>query len=204
MEGRGDPTGEPRPSLAAPMAASAVRRPRLRGPVAPALRGLKGAHGTSHKSQLRSDLRRLPWTSLDPASLRGGFAGSKAKAAQGTAKGFARRGERMGRTGPGEETGMHELMPKELAATVPPLYATEGEAEPIARVKLFSSFNGWTWLVTEYDPESGEAFGLVKGLEEEWGYFSIREMEALNRSKGFGVVERDLSFEPKPVSEARR
>lgn len=99
---------------------------------------------------------------------------------------------------------MHELMPKELAATVPPLYATEGEAEPIARVKLFSSFNGWTWLVTEYDPESGEAFGLVKGLEEEWGYFSIREMEALNRSKGFGVVERDLSFEPKPVSEARR
>lgn len=99
---------------------------------------------------------------------------------------------------------MHELMPEELAATVPPLYATEWEAEPIARVKLFSCFNGWTWLVTEYDPESGEAFGLVKGFEEEWGYFSIREMEALNRSKGFCVIERDLSFEPKPVSDARK
>lgn len=37
-------------------------------------------------------------TSLDPASLRGGFAGSKAKAARGTANGFARKGEMMGRT----------------------------------------------------------------------------------------------------------
>lgn len=74
----------------------------------------------------------MPWTSLDPASLRGGFAESKAKAAQGTAKGFARKGKRMGPQGPGEETGMQELIPKELAATVPALYATEDEAEPIA------------------------------------------------------------------------
>ncbi|RHD55617.1 DUF2958 domain-containing protein [Collinsella intestinalis] len=169
----------------------------------PALHGLKGAHGTSHKSPLRSDWWRLPRTSLDPASLRGGFAESKAKAAQGAAKGFARKGERMGPRGPGEETGMQELIPKELAAAVPPLYATEDEAEPIARVKLFSCFNGWTWLVTEYDPESGEAYGLVKGFEEEWGYFSIREMEEVNRSKGFNVIERDFCFEPKPVSEAR-
>lgn len=98
---------------------------------------------------------------------------------------------------------MQKLMPKRLAATVPPLYATDGEDDSIARVRLFS-LSGWVWLVTEYDVESGEAFGLVRGLEEEWGYFSIREMEALNRSKGFDVVERDLSFEPKPVSEARR
>lgn len=98
---------------------------------------------------------------------------------------------------------MRELIPKEMAAGIPPLYATEEEADPIARVRLFS-LSGWMWLVTEYDAERGEAFGLVRGFEEEWGYFSIREMEALNRSKGFDVVERDLHFEPKPVSEARR
>lgn len=98
---------------------------------------------------------------------------------------------------------MQELMPKELAETVPPLYATEDEGDPIARVKLFSCFNGWTWLVTECDPDSGEAFGLVKGFEEEWGYFSIREMEEVNRSKGIGVIERDLYFEPAPVSRVR-
>lgn len=55
MEGRGDPTGEPRPSLAMPVAASAVRRPRLRGPVAPALRGLKGVHG--NLAQISAALR---------------------------------------------------------------------------------------------------------------------------------------------------
>ena len=98
---------------------------------------------------------------------------------------------------------MQELMPEEVAVGIPPLYATEEEADPIARVRLFS-LSGWVWLVAEYDPESGEAFGLVRGFGEEWGYFSIREMEALNRSNGFDVVERDLSFEPKPVSEARR
>ena len=43
----------------------------------------------------------------------------------------------------------------------------------------------------------------MKGFEEEWGYFSIREMEEVNRSKGFNVIERDFCFEPKPVSEAR-
>lgn len=62
---------------------------------------------------------------------------------------------------------MQELMPKRVAATVPPLYATEDEGDPIARVKLFSSVSAWTWYVTEYDPATGEAFGLVEGFADE-------------------------------------
>lgn len=80
----------------------------------------------------------------------------------------------------GKETEMQELMPEEVAATVPPLYATE------------------------YDPATGETFGLIEGLADEWGYFSIPEFEALNRAKGFGVIERDEHFEPAPVREVRR
>lgn len=99
---------------------------------------------------------------------------------------------------------MQELMPKGVAATVPPLYATEDEADPVARVKLFSCVSGWTWYVTEYDPATGEAFGLVEGFADEWGYFSIPEMEALNRSRGLSVVERDALFEPAPVGRVRR
>ena len=99
---------------------------------------------------------------------------------------------------------MQELMPKGVAATVPPLYATEGDRDPVARVRLFSCVSGWTWYVTEYDPATGEAFGLVDGFESEWGYFSIREMEELNRSYGFGVVERDVLFGPAPVSTVGR
>ena len=99
---------------------------------------------------------------------------------------------------------MQELMPEEVAATVPPLYATEEERDPVARVRLFSSVSGWTWYVTEYDPATGEAFGLVEGFADEWGYFSIPELEALNRAKGFGVIGRDGGFEPAPVREVRR
>ena len=52
--------------------------PRLRGRVAPPLRRVKGAHETPHKPPLRSGWWRSSWTSLDPSSLRCGFAGSKA------------------------------------------------------------------------------------------------------------------------------
>ena len=97
---------------------------------------------------------------------------------------------------------MQELMPKGVAAKVPPLYATEREDDPVARVKLFS--RAWTWYVTEYDPATGEAFGFVEGFADEWGYFDVRDLEALNRAKGYNVVERDEHFEPAPVSRVRR
>lgn len=69
---------------------------------------------------------------------------------------------------------------------------------------MVSCLNGWDWWMTEYDPGTREAFGLVQGFADEWGYFSIAEMEELNRSKGFNVVEREGYFKPKPVSECRR
>lgn len=65
----------------------------LSGGVAPALRGVKGGHETSHKSALRSDWWRSSRTSLDSASLRGGFAGSKAKAPQGSAEALPAGGD---------------------------------------------------------------------------------------------------------------
>lgn len=85
---------------------------------------------------------------------------------------------------------------------MPPLCATEGEADHVARVKLFS--RAWTWYVTEYDPATGEAFGFVEGFADEWGYFDVRDLEALNRAKGYNVVQRDEHFEPAPVSRVRR
>lgn len=101
---------------------------------------------------------------------------------------------------------MQELMTEELAMSLPPLYSTEEVADPVALVHYFSCASGWDWWLTEYDPETGEAFGLVRGFAEEWGYFSLREMEGLNRSRGLNVVERDEHFEPTPASalEGRR
>ncbi len=97
-----------------------------------------------------------------------------------------------------------ELMTEELARTIPPLYATEGEADPVARAHYFCCLNGWDWYATEYDPETGDCFGMVVGFEVEWGYFSLRELEAVNRGLGFCAVERDLHFEPQPTSQVAR
>ena len=93
------------------------------------------------------------------------------------------------------------LIPDEVAATIPALGATEECEAPLAAVHLSTPAGGWDWYLTEYDPETGEAFGLVRGIETEWGYFSVSEMEGLNRSRGASLVERDLHFAPRPARE---
>ena len=72
----------------------------------------------------------------------------------------------------------HQLMTRELADTIPPLYANDGADDPdavVARVKLFSPYNGWRWYITEWDAETGLCFGLVEGFEVELGYFDLTE-----------------------------
>ena len=39
------------------------------------------------------------------------------------------------------------------------------------------------WYMTEYDRESGDAFGLVLGIEPEWGYFNLNELKELNAQR---------------------
>lgn len=91
-------------------------------------------------------------------------------------------------------------MTEVLAEGLPPLYATEGEGDPMALVYYFSCLSGWDWCLTECDPEPGEAFGIVRGFETEWGYFSLCETKRLNRSRGFNAVECDELFEPTRAS----
>lgn len=99
---------------------------------------------------------------------------------------------------------MQQLMTEEIAKTVPSLYEQDGADDPIVHVHYFSCVNGWDWYLTEYDPRTGEAFGLVEGYDDELGYFSIKEMAELNRQMGFAAVERDEHFSPKPLSAVRR
>ena len=60
----------------------------------------------------------------------------------------------------------HKLMTKELAETIPPLYANDGADDPdavVARAKLFSPYNGWRWYITEWDPGPEHASALSRG-----------------------------------------
>lgn len=94
----------------------------------------------------------------------------------------------------------HVLMPAEIAHWLPPLYATENAADPIAYVKLFTPDSSFTWYVVEYDPEQRLCFGLVVGRERELGYFSLTELEALRGPLGL-PVERDLSWQSERISK---
>ena len=101
----------------------------------------------------------------------------------------------------------HKLMTKELADTIPPLYANDGADNPdsvIARVKLFSPYNGWRWYITEWDAETGECFGLVEGFETELGYFDLTELAETTVFGGIPAIERDLYWTPKTIGEIRR
>jgi hypothetical protein len=96
-----------------------------------------------------------------------------------------------------------KLMTKELASKIPALGAQDSLGDKaIVHAKFFTAWSNWTWLVLEYDPLERMCFGLVKGLEDELGYFSLDEIEALKGPGGMRV-ERDLYFTPKTLGECR-
>lgn len=95
-----------------------------------------------------------------------------------------------------------KLLTEELRAQLPPLYAQEKEKDPMVHAKFFCPWSNWTWYVTEGRQEEDDFifFGLVIGLEREWGYFALRELESV-RGPGGLRIERDLHFRPKRKSE---
>jgi hypothetical protein len=97
-----------------------------------------------------------------------------------------------------------QLMTDELKARLPRLGATDDQDDPVAQLHLFHIPSGWDWYVVEYDPETGACFGLVKGHEAELGYFSLPELEAQAPGLMGLKVERDLYFDPAPLSALRR
>jgi hypothetical protein len=87
------------------------------------------------------------------------------------------------------------LLTDELRSRLPPLYSQEGAADPIVYAKFFLPGTGWTWYVTEGSPEGEEFlfFGFVIGLESEFGYFLLSELEEVRTPLALRV-ERDLYF----------
>ena len=74
------------------------------------------------------------------------------------------------------------------------------EAGPMARIKLFDPTGSWTWYIAAYDPETRTAYGLVDGLNKEYGNISMAEVVAYRGRFGL-PIERDLYWQPKPMSQ---
>ena len=91
-----------------------------------------------------------------------------------------------------------KLLTEEIRRRLPALYVTQHDKDPVIQVKFFTPWSSWTWYATEFDGED-LLFGLVEGFETEWGYSSLSELEGI-RGPGGLCIERDLYFEPVPVS----
>jgi len=88
-----------------------------------------------------------------------------------------------------------KLLTDELRDRLPALYSQEAEPEPVMYAKFFLPGTGWAWYVTEGGVEGSDFlfFGFVVGLDSEFGYFLLSELEEARNSLGIGV-ERDLAF----------
>lgn len=95
------------------------------------------------------------------------------------------------------------LLTKENRASLPALYTQEEKgADAIAQVKFFCS-GRYTAYATEFDGDDTFFGFVVSALGpdcDEWGYFSLGEMEAFRGP--FGGMERDRYFTPTTVRDA--
>ncbi len=94
------------------------------------------------------------------------------------------------------------LLPKFVADNLPPIGSTEWIEDPQVVCKFFTPTSRWTWYAIEFDGKD-MFYGFVVGHEREFGYFSLSELSSAKGPLGLGV-ERDSSFEPKPLSQVKK
>jgi len=94
-----------------------------------------------------------------------------------------------------------KLLSPELQQRFQEVGSQAGNPDPQVIAKFFDPVGSATWYATEYDQECRVFFGYVTGLhEDEWGSFSLDELESIKRPFGL-TIERDLYFDEKPISE---
>jgi len=96
-----------------------------------------------------------------------------------------------------------KLLTKELEKRFAEVGSQENEKDPIVIAKFFNPAGSGTWWATEYNPEDKTFFGYASifGDEnDEWGYFSLKELESFKSKFGLGI-ERDLYCGEKRISE---
>jgi hypothetical protein len=95
-----------------------------------------------------------------------------------------------------------QLLTIELRKKLPPLYSQENNPDPLVICKFFFPDFHWTWYAIEYDGKN-TFFGYVAGDVPELGEFTLSELQSLRGALGLSV-ERDVYFQPAPLSEVRK
>ena len=95
-----------------------------------------------------------------------------------------------------------KLMTKELEERFEMVGSQEDIKDPLVIAKYFNPTGAGTWYATEYNPKERLFFGYVSifgDWNDEWGYFSLDELEGFKGQLGLGI-ERDLFFVEKRAS----
>ncbi|QNM84891.1 DUF2958 domain-containing protein [Polaribacter pectinis] len=92
-------------------------------------------------------------------------------------------------------------MTKELEKRFKEVGDQSEKENPLVIAKFFSPVGGATWFASEYDPQTNICYGYVKdlvpspnGIYDEFGYFSITELESVTLPFGL-KIERDIHFD---------
>ena len=96
-----------------------------------------------------------------------------------------------------------QLLTKDLLQRFEKVGRQEDSKDPLVIAKFFNPAGAGTWYATEYDPIDKMFFGYVSifgDWNDEWGSFSLVELEEYQGKFGLGI-ERDLYFEEQPISK---
>ena len=96
-----------------------------------------------------------------------------------------------------------ELLTDKLLKRFKEVGSQENEKDPIVIAKFFNASGQGDWFATEYYPKTKTLFGYVSlfGDEnDEWGDFSLKELQEVKGTFGLGI-ERDLFCKEKKISE---
>lgn len=105
---------------------------------------------------------------------------------------------------PHEKERGQDLLPEEIQEKIPHLSAKMPNYDDVTPVvKFFTPMGSWTWYVMAWDPEDQRMFGLVDGLEPEFGMFDLNEMATLKHERldDLMLIERDMYWTPKTIGE---
>ncbi|WP_438979887.1 DUF2958 domain-containing protein [Polynucleobacter sp.] len=95
-----------------------------------------------------------------------------------------------------------KLLTKELEAKLP---RNPKGKDPMCLVHYFNPTGAGNWFGISYNPKDRIMFGYVSifgDWNDELGDFALWELEEYKGMGGLGI-ERDLHWEPKPVSEVK-
>ena len=98
------------------------------------------------------------------------------------------------------------LMTTKLEKRFAEVGSQENVEDPVIVAKFFNPTGAGTWYATEYDPKDKMFFGYVSifgDWNDEWGYFSLRELESFKGRLGLGI-ERDPYWTERNISSVIR